>query len=162
MRRQVSDTAANTGSPTSRRTILLSLAGGAVAAGTLTIAGGGLGGAPGPSSSGGSSGATSGGTADSLATAEMDAWAARTGSVFQTNTGSELRLSGIVPLPSKGARPAALRDRAFLAVFDVVSGAAVAGGLIYRVATAGSDPFDIHLDQAGVPEFPARMHAVFN
>ena len=43
-----------------------------------------------------------------LATAEMGEWASRVGATFSA-AGYGLRLSGVEPLPSEGARPAELR-----------------------------------------------------
>jgi len=96
----------------------------------------------------------------SLADAEQAEWARQVGSVFSVDGGYRLKLLGIQPLPSLGARPADVtRERAFAAVFQVLDGATMAGDLIYSAS---------HSQYGGLPLFlsvtdsPSRMIAVFN
>ena len=97
----------------------------------------------------------------SLATSEMDGWSRIVGTNFHA-AGFDLRLAGVEPLPSVGARPADVtRDRAFLAVFDVRSGGEMPSDLIYSM-TSGNHALDIFLTSAATARFPNRMHAVFN
>ena len=66
------------------------------------------------------------------------------------------------PLASGGARPWNLgRDRAHLAVFDVIGGMTMAGDLIYsaRHPQYGEIPIFLTVPDAARP---GRMHAVFN
>jgi hypothetical protein len=97
----------------------------------------------------------------SLATAEMEAWIAEVGSTFRA-AGQRLRLSGVQPLPLVGDRPAALRDRPFIAVLDGQSGSALAGDLIYAITHPNYPGFDIYLTSAPTAAYPRRMHALFN
>lgn len=97
-----------------------------------------------------------------LATGMMGDWAAIVGATFDSGGGNLLKLAGVEPLPSRGSRPAGLsRDRAFVAVFDAVGGE-MTGGLIYSLSAPNYGPLDVFLAEAASPEFPRRMHAVFN
>lgn len=99
----------------------------------------------------------------SLAEADMGEWAGQIGSVFQVTGGWSLRLAGVRALPSSGARPAGLgRDRAFVAVFDVLRGADMPGDLIYTAAHRDYGAFDLFLTAAEASGATRRMHAVFN
>ena len=95
----------------------------------------------------------------SLAEAEQAEWAAQVGSVFTVEGGYRLRLAGVRPLPSPGARPAELRDRGFAAVFDVLGGATMAGDLIYTASHSQYGSLPLFLSATGSP---SRMVAVFN
>jgi len=96
-----------------------------------------------------------------LATAEMDRWSRMVGSEF-TTAGFSLKLMGVQALNSAGVRPPEVtRDAAFVAIFDVLSGGYMPGDLIYRM-TSRSQVLDVFLNNAFTPQFPRRMHAVFN
>lgn len=101
--------------------------------------------------------------AQALAHGSMGDWQQMVGSVFQATGGYALGLVGVRPLQSEGARPANVsRSSAFLAVFDVLGGQTMAGDLIYSMSTSRLGPLDVFLTAAPTPEFPSRMHAVFN
>ena len=96
----------------------------------------------------------------SLAHAEQGAWAAQVGSQLRLDGGFRLRLAGVRPLHSEGRRPAAAtRDRAFVAVFDVLGGADMAGDLIYTASHPQYGALPLFLTATGNPR---RMLAVFN
>lgn len=95
-----------------------------------------------------------------LATSEMDRWSRMVGDEF-TGQGFRLKLKGVQALNSKGVRPEELRDNAFLAVFEVLSGGYMPGDLIYRMSTR-NQVLDIFLANAFTPQFPRNMNAVFN
>jgi len=95
----------------------------------------------------------------SLADAGQAEWAAQVGSVFTASGGHMLRLAGVQPLLSRGERPAGLRDRAFLAVFDVAGGASLAGDVIYTLTHPQYGATQVFLSLSGTP---GRMQAVFN
>jgi hypothetical protein len=96
----------------------------------------------------------------SLATSEMDKWSRRVGSDFTTGN-FRLRLQGVRALNSSGDRPDALRDTAFLAVFEVLAGGYMPGDLIYRMTTR-NEVLDVFLANAFTTQYPRNMHAVFN
>lgn len=100
-------------------------------------------------------------SASSLATAEMTDWEAQAGTLFNV-AGYSLRLSGVQALPLVGERPAGLRQRPFIAVFDAPQGVSLPGNLIYRIVPPSSPSFDIYLSDAASSTFPTRMHALFN
>jgi len=142
----------------SRRRTLAALGGAAVAAGAVfaatktTLLGQG---------SGDSSGSASASrTTVNLATAGYDTWLAQVGTKF-TGGLYTLKLAGVAPLLSTGARPPGLRDRAFALNFDVAAGRTMAGDLIYTISHPQYGPFQVFLSAAG-PQMPARMIAVFN
>ena len=95
----------------------------------------------------------------SLSQAEMEEWSAQIGSTFTVGGGYALRLAGVEPLQSDGERPAALRDRAFAAVFDVARGGTMAGDLIYTVSHPQYGPLQLFLSAT---DNPRRMLAIFN
>lgn len=96
----------------------------------------------------------------SLASAEQAEWAAQVGSDFTVEGGYRMRLVGVRPLASSGARPAGLsRSRAFAAVFEVAGGLTMPGDLIYTASHAQYGSLPIFLSQSGDP---GRMLAVFN
>ena len=97
-----------------------------------------------------------------LASGEIGQWAAQVGTEF-TSGAFRLRLAGVRPLPSAGARPPSVaRQRAFLAVFDVTAGGPMPGDLTYRMSARRDGPLDIFISSAATSEFPNRMAAVFN
>lgn len=98
----------------------------------------------------------------SLDNASLREWSEMVGSSFRVTGGYALKLVGVRPLESSGARPWNLgRDRAFLAVFDVLGGMTMAGDLIYSARHPQYGEIPIFLT-AGDPASPGRMHAVFN
>lgn len=96
----------------------------------------------------------------SLADAEQSEWAAQVGSTFAAEGGFRLRLAGVRPLASPGVRPAGVgRERAFVAVFDLLGGATMPGDLIYTMSHGEYAALPVFLSAA---EDPRRMLAVFN
>ena len=96
----------------------------------------------------------------SLAHAEQAEWTAQVGSVFTIEGGYRMRLAGVEPLNSKGDRPADVtRERAFVAVFDVLGGMTMPGNLIYSVRHGQYGQMPIFLT---VASDTGRMLAVFN
>jgi hypothetical protein len=95
----------------------------------------------------------------SLADAEQAEWSAQAGSVFTVEGGYRLRLAGTRPLQSGGARPPGTRERAFLAVFDVLDGATLPADLIYSVRHPQYGRLPLFLSAS---DSAARMFAVFN
>ncbi|MGZ8337368.1 MAG: DUF6916 family protein [Allosphingosinicella sp.] len=96
----------------------------------------------------------------SLGNAGMREWEAQIGAAFTASGGYRLRLAGVRPLTSRGARPPSVRRRrAFLAVFDIADGRTMASDLIYTLAHADYGPMPLFLTAS---DSPARMHAVFN
>lgn len=96
----------------------------------------------------------------SLADAGQAEWATQVGSVLSADGGYRLRLEGVRPLPSGGPRPAGLgRERAFLAVFEVLDGMTMPGDLIYTARHGDYGALPLFLSAAGSP---SRMLAVFN
>ncbi|HYJ53617.1 MAG TPA: hypothetical protein VEW04_10650 [Allosphingosinicella sp.] len=97
----------------------------------------------------------------SLASASYDEWADQVGSTFAVAGGHGMALAGVRALSSSGTRPTGTRDRAFVALFDVLAGGTMAGDLIYTVSHPESGPFQVFL-AATDPRTPRRMLAVFN
>ena len=98
----------------------------------------------------------------SLDYASLSEWSEMVGSTFQVTGGYALKLVGVRPLASSGARPWNLgRDRAHLAVFEVLGGMTMAGDLIYSARHPQYGEIPIFLSAAD-PATPGRMHAVFN
>ena len=96
----------------------------------------------------------------SLADAEAGEWAMQVGSVFALDGGQRLKLAGIRPLMSAGTRPPEVaRERAFLAVFDVLGGAAIPADLIHTAHHRQYGRLPLFLSASGSPRV---MHAVFN
>jgi len=141
----------------SRRNILLGLAGGAVVAGGITVQQTGGAGAfaemLSPATGLGRRGV-------SLATAEKEDWALQVGTLFTASTGHVLKLASVQAFRELGERPDELRDRAFAASFDVVSGGPLAAEQLFAVNHKEGGTFDIFMT-AGDPARPLRMLAVF-
>jgi len=97
----------------------------------------------------------------SLASAGYEEWAEQVGATFLVGGAQGMSLAGVRPLASSGTRPAGMRDRAFVALFDVAGGT-MAGDLIYTVSHQNSGPFQVFLSAASDPRTPGRMLAVFN
>ncbi|HEV2817865.1 MAG TPA: hypothetical protein VGW40_11680 [Allosphingosinicella sp.] len=141
----------------SRRKVIFIVGGAATAVGALlTAATRSLVDSQASSQTGGSASRT---TVD-LATAGYDTWLAQVGTKFST-AGYDLKLVGIAPLLSTGARPAGLRDRAFALNFDVAAGRTMAGELIYTISHPQYGPLQLFLSATG-PQTPSRMLAVLN
>ena len=94
-----------------------------------------------------------------LAWAEQAEWEAQVGTVFTAAGGQSLRLAGVEPLQSSGERPAGLRRRAFLAVFDVAGGLAPAGHALHTLTHPRHGALELFLSPSGTQ---ARIFAVFN
>lgn len=141
----------------SRRNMLLGLAGGAVAAGGITVQQTGV----------GSEGfaellrpAGLGRRGVNLATASKDDWALQVGTMFTAQTGHVLKLVDVQGFRERVERPAGLRAEAFVARFDVDSGGVLPGERIYRVNHTDGGEFDLFL-APGHPSKPLRMLATF-
>jgi hypothetical protein len=99
----------------------------------------------------------------SLAQAGYEEWTDQVGSIFNVGGGDSLKLVGVAPFESTGARPVGLaRDRAFLAKFDVQNGGSMAGDLIYTVVHPQYGAMQVFLSASSDPRLPNRMNAVFN
>jgi hypothetical protein len=96
-----------------------------------------------------------------LASASYEQWQAQVGATFSGGGGYSLRLAGVEPLNSAGARPAGLRARAFALNFDVQAGRTMAGDLIYTITHPTYGPLQVFLSTTG-PTTRSRMIAVFN
>lgn len=96
-----------------------------------------------------------------LATAEMTAWQAAVGSEFAIARSTHMRLVGVQPLASRGARPRGLRRNAFLAVFELPAFAQLPGDLIYTLSNPAYGALDLFLVEGGA-RGAQRLHAVFN
>jgi hypothetical protein len=119
---------------------------GAVADSSNSFARALLGAAPGPAS---------------LATAEMERWQAAVGADFSLAGSSSVRLVGVQPLASSGARPRGLRRNAFVAVFELPAFAQLPGDLIYTLSSSAHGQLDLFLVE-GVGRFANRLLAVLN
>jgi hypothetical protein len=93
-----------------------------------------------------------------LAKATAADWALQIGTIFTAHTGHILKLVDVQNFP-KSARPKGMRNRAFVARFDIVKGGKMAGDKIYRV-NHQQGAFDLFLSGAN-PAKPKRMKAVF-
>lgn len=99
----------------------------------------------------------------SLATGSYETWLAQVGSVFTLGPATRMTLTGVQPLLNGGQRPPGLaRDSAFLAVFDPLGGATMAGDLIYVAVHPQYGAVTIFLQESPDRSTPARMLAVFN
>lgn len=107
----------------------------------------------------GGSGATATSSAPPLATAEAEAWIAAAGTTFSAG-GRPMRLAGVELIGAAGGRPAELRQQGFIAVFDMVDGAGLAGDQNYTITHATIPTFNIHLSNSA--SSPSRMVASFN
>ena len=95
-----------------------------------------------------------------LATAEMEDWMAAVGAEFDIGY-TRIRLAGIRALADGGERPAGLRRRGFIAVFNLPQGEAMPGNLVYRIANPTYGAFDIFLAEPADNRLN-QMIAVFN
>lgn len=92
-----------------------------------------------------------------LGTANLDDWAQLVGSTFRTTEGHVLELADVRAFPQPGPHPSGVRDRAFVAGFEIMSGGPMADSRIYRVDHP-QGAFEVFLTTA---EKPMRMLAVF-
>jgi hypothetical protein len=99
----------------------------------------------------------------SLASAGYDQWLMEVGSVFAVGGGNPMQLVGVRALLSGGQRPLSIaRDRAFVAIFNVLGGGTMAGDLIYTASHPDYAPMPIFLSASSDPALPGRMLAVYN
>jgi len=96
----------------------------------------------------------------SLATAEIEYWQAEVGSDFDI-AHTRMRLAGVRALEVAGARPPEIRQRPFIAVFELPQGEVLPGNLVYRIANRYYPEFDIFLAEPDGSSLD-RMLAVFN
>jgi hypothetical protein len=97
----------------------------------------------------------------SLAAAEMEGWQAAVGTNFSLAGSLNMRLVGVRPLASAGARPSGLRRRAFIAIFELPAFAQLPGDLIYTLANSTYGRLDLLLaETAG--RGAQRLQAVLN
>lgn len=96
-----------------------------------------------------------------LDSATVDDWALQVGTDFQSSSGHTLKLAYVQQFDHQNKRPAGLRDRPFVAGFDVVSGTTVLPTqVLLRVNHREGGSFDMFLTAAG-PKKPGQMLAVF-
>jgi hypothetical protein len=96
-----------------------------------------------------------------LANGSVDDWALQIGTKFATSTGHTLKLADVRQFGGQNKRPAGLRDRAFVAGFEIVEGSGTMPGetlLTVNHATGGT--FDMFISP-GSPDKPERRLAVF-
>lgn len=86
-------------------------------------------------------------------------WESQIGSIFRVIGGYRLRLTGTRPFPSADSRPAGVRRRGFMAVFEVLDGQTMAGDLIYGMWQREYGGMQLFLSNSGSPRI---MHALFN
>jgi hypothetical protein len=98
----------------------------------------------------------------SLADAGYEEWLDQVGTIFAVGGGTSLKLVGVTAMTSVGQRPADLRDRAFLAKFDVQNRGTMAGDLIYTASHPSYGAFSIFLSASSDRTLPSRMTALFN
>ncbi|MFN3943835.1 MAG: hypothetical protein ACK4K7_02750 [Allosphingosinicella sp.] len=99
----------------------------------------------------------------SLANAGFTEWRQQVGSIFLLGGGFRMKLVAVTPLSSKGKRPSSVgRSSAFIAVFDPVGNAAVPGDLIHTARHPQYGTLPIFLSAAPTAKSPRRMVAVFN
>ncbi len=95
-----------------------------------------------------------------LASATNGDWALQRGTLFTAETGHVLKLVDVQVFPQKTPRPKYLRDKAFVAGFEVVKGGPLEGDKTYRFRHGEGGEFDMYLS-ANIRSKPLRMHAVF-
>jgi hypothetical protein len=99
----------------------------------------------------------------SLANAGYDLWSQQVGTVFTVAGGAAMRLAGVRAMPAEGTRPPELgRDSAFVAVFDPLNGATIAGNLTYGASHPVYGALMMFLTESSDPRTASRMFAVFN
>ena len=94
-----------------------------------------------------------------LGTATFEDWALQEGSLFTLDSGTVLQLVDVQAFPVDRGRPAELRQRAFVARFDVKEGGPLSDSRTYRLNHDEGGMFDLLLAH-GAPEMPLRMLAV--
>jgi hypothetical protein len=96
-----------------------------------------------------------------LSTANVDDWAVQVGTKFRSSTGHTLKLADVRQFDHQGKRPSGLRDRPFVAGFEVIEGAGpMPDQLLLRVDHREGGTFDLFLT-AAAPDKPLRRIAVF-
>jgi len=96
-----------------------------------------------------------------LGTATSGDWALQEESLFTAETGHVLKLADVQVFSERTPRPAGLRDKAFVARFDIVRGGPMEGDKTYRFNHRDGGTFDMYLSSKN-PANPLRMLAVFN
>jgi len=96
-----------------------------------------------------------------LNTATSADWSLQKGTLFTAQTGHVLKLVDVQIFTEKSPRPPGLRDKAFIARFDIVRGGTLDGNRTYRFAHSEGGTFDMFL-AARNPANPLRMNAIFN
>jgi hypothetical protein len=96
-----------------------------------------------------------------LGTATSGDWALQVGSPFTAETGHVLTLVDVQVFGDKAPRPGNLRDKAFVARFDVKSGGPMEGDRTYRFNHREGGVFEMFLSTVN-PDRPDRMLAIFN
>lgn len=86
-------------------------------------------------------------------------WETQVGTIFRVVGGYRLRLAGTQPFFNAQDRPAGVRRRGFLAVFEVLDGQTMAGDLIYGMWQRNYGGLQVFLSNSGNPHI---MHANFN
>ena len=86
-------------------------------------------------------------------------WESQIGSIFRVVGGYRLRLTGTRAFQHADSRPAGVRRRGFLAVFEVLDGKSMAGDLIYGMWQREYGGMQLFLSNSGSPRI---MHALFN
>lgn len=94
-----------------------------------------------------------------LATAEFTDWSLQIGSRFIAHTGHELKLVDVQAFADRKDRPDALRDRAFVARFEIEKGGEMPADL-YTVRHANGGTFMVSFDPAN-PAKPLEARAIF-
>jgi hypothetical protein len=96
-----------------------------------------------------------------LGTATSGDWALQVGSPFTAETGHVLTLVDVQVFGDNTPRPRNLRDKAFVARFDVKSGGPMQGDRTYRFNHREGGVFEMFLSSVN-PNRPERMLAIFN
>ncbi len=97
----------------------------------------------------------------SLADGTYDEWLNQVGATFSLGGRTSLKLVGVRALTSSGA-PSGVRAQAFAAFFDPPAGQSVAPDLIYSAVHPTYGPLPLYLANAGRPNSPRRMVAIFS
>lgn len=96
-----------------------------------------------------------------LGTANVDDWSIQVGTEFQTSTGHTLKLAYVQQFDHQNKRPTSLRDRPFVAEFEVQPGGPpLPNQLLVRVNHREGGTFDMFLTAAG-PAKPKNWMAVY-
>lgn len=100
-----------------------------------------------------------------LKSGETGDWTAQRNTMFRLESGQVLKLAdvqGFKSIDKKGTRrPGGVRSTAFVARFDIKTGAPLDGDRIYRINHAQGGVFDIFLTTPDASR-PLRVHATFS